>query len=108
MTPHTLREYINLPLVMRARDGHACRARSAVWCLAPPMIALGDSTDVGRRTRIYLTTLSFCSLAGPPTLGTIYRATGGYSDVGIYALVGRFPFFTCFFVVSLRPEWDQC
>jgi hypothetical protein len=85
-TPNILREYNNLPLAMRARDG---RARSALWCLTPPMIVLGNSTDVGRRTGIYLTILTLCSLAGLPISGTIYRATGGYSVVGIYPLAGR-------------------
>jgi hypothetical protein len=55
------------------------------------MIALGDSTDFGRRTITYLTVLSLCSLAGPPISGAIYHATGGYSVVGIYA--GRFSLF---------------
>ena len=59
-----------------------------VALLSAPMIALGDSTDVGRRTGTYLTVLSLCSLAGPPISGAIYHATGGYSVVGFYA--GRF------------------
>jgi hypothetical protein len=62
-----------------------------VALLTAPMIALGDSTDVGRRTGTYLTVLSLCSLAGPPISGAIYHATGGYSVVGIYA--GRFSLF---------------
>jgi hypothetical protein len=53
--------------------------------IGAPMIALGDSTDVGRRTGMYLTILSFGSLMGPPISGAINRATGGYSVVGIYA-----------------------
>jgi hypothetical protein len=64
-----------------------------VALVCEPMIALGDSTDVGRRTGTYLTVLSLCSLAGPPISGAIYHATGGYSVVGIYA--GRF--FSFFF-----------
>jgi MCP family monocarboxylic acid transporter-like MFS transporter 10 len=59
-----------------------------VALLCAPMIALGDSADVGRRTGTYLTVLSLCSLAGPPISGAIYHSTGGYSVVGIYA--GRF------------------
>jgi MFS family permease len=47
--------------------------------IGAPMMALGDSTDVGRRTGMYLTVLSFGSLMGPPTSGAINRATGGYS-----------------------------
>jgi MFS-type transporter involved in bile tolerance (Atg22 family) len=53
--------------------------------IGAPMIALGDSADVGRRTGMYLTILSFGSLMGPPISGAINRATGGYSVVGIYA-----------------------
>lgn len=53
--------------------------------IGAPMIALGDSTDVGRRTGMYLTILSFGSLLGPPISGAINHATGGYSVVGIYA-----------------------
>jgi len=50
-----------------------------------PMIAFGDSTDVGRRLGMYLTILSFGALAGPPISGAIAKSTGGYSAVGIYA-----------------------
>ncbi|KAH9966149.1 MFS general substrate transporter [Russula compacta] len=56
-----------------------------VGLIAVPMIALGDSTDVGRRTGMYLTILSLGALAGPPISGAINRATGGYTTVGIYA-----------------------
>ena len=72
--------------------------------IGAPMIALGDSTDVGRRTGMYLSILSLGSLAGPPISGAINRATGGYSVVGIYA--GLFSFFIP--VVSVGPEWDRC
>lgn len=68
-----------------------------------PMIALGDSTDVGRRTGMYLTVLSVGSLAGPPISGAINRATGGYSVVGIYAGL--------FFAFRWTPNWigaDGC
>lgn len=58
--------------------------------IGAPMIALGNSADVGRRTGMYLTILSLGSLAGLPISGAINRATGGYSVVGIYA--GLFPF----------------
>ncbi|KAI0270867.1 hypothetical protein BGY98DRAFT_232232 [Russula aff. rugulosa BPL654] len=89
---------------------HARRAHSAIWCLAPPMIALRDFTDVGHHTGMYLTILSVCSLAGPPISGTIHRATGGYSVVGTYAQAVGFPFFYPFscMIVSLRPEWGRC
>lgn len=53
--------------------------------IGSPMIALGDSTDVGRRTGMYFTILSIGSLIGPPISGAINHATGGYSIVGIYA-----------------------
>jgi hypothetical protein len=54
---------------MRARDGRARRARSAVWCLDPLVIALGDCTDVGRCTGVYLTILTLCPLTGSPISG---------------------------------------
>jgi hypothetical protein len=71
-----------------------------VALLSAPMIALGDSTDVGRRTGMYFTVLSLCSLAGPPISGAIYHATSGYSGVGIYA--GQFSLFL--YLVSVSRE----
>jgi hypothetical protein len=44
-------------------------------------VALGDSTDVGRLTSMYLTILTLCSLAGPPISGAVYHATVVYSVV---------------------------
>jgi MCP family monocarboxylic acid transporter-like MFS transporter 10 len=70
-----------------------------VALLSAPMIALGDSTDVGRHTGTYLTVLSLFSPAGPPISGAIYHTTGGYSIVGIYA--GWFSLFFFFFSPSL-------
>lgn len=49
------------------------------------MIAMGDTGDVGRRSGMYMTLLSFGALAGPPISGAINTATGGYKAVGIYA-----------------------
>ncbi|KAF8488310.1 MFS general substrate transporter [Russula emetica] len=60
--------------------------------IGSPMIALGDSTDVGRRTGMYLTILSLGSLIGPPISGAINHATGGYTVVGIYAGQSSFIF----------------
>ncbi|THH04419.1 hypothetical protein EW146_g10183 [Bondarzewia mesenterica] len=56
-----------------------------VGLLAAPMIAFGETHDVGRRTGMYLTILSFGALAGPPISGAINVATGSYKAVGIYA-----------------------
>jgi MFS transporter, MCT family, solute carrier family 16 (monocarboxylic acid transporters), member 10 len=72
--------------------------------IGAPMVALGDSTDVGRRTGMYLTILSIGSLMGPPISGAINRATGGYSVVGIYA--GRSSF-TCSQSVSVSPDGNR-
>ena len=60
--------------------------------IGSPMIALGDSTDVGRRTGMFFTILSIGSLMGPPISGAINSATGGYSVVGIYAGLSPFSF----------------
>ncbi|TFY79816.1 hypothetical protein EWM64_g4196 [Hericium alpestre] len=56
-----------------------------VSLLAAPMIAFGEASDVGRRTGMFMTTLSIGALAGPPISGAINTATGGYKAVGIYA-----------------------
>lgn len=56
-----------------------------VGLLIAPMIAMGDTADVGRRSGMYMTLLSFGALAGPPISGAINTATGGYKAVGIYA-----------------------
>ena len=53
--------------------------------LAVPMMALGESADVGRRTGMYLTIISFGALAGPPISGAIKHITGGYAGVGVFA-----------------------
>ncbi|KAI9438146.1 MFS general substrate transporter [Lactarius indigo] len=53
--------------------------------MAAPMLALGASEDVGRRTGMYFTILSLGALAGPPISGAINQATGGYTAVGIFA-----------------------
>jgi hypothetical protein len=52
--------------------------------LAPAM-ALGDTSDVGRRVGMASTILAFGALIGPPISGTIYSASGGYKAVGYYA-----------------------
>ncbi|KAN0140868.1 Major facilitator superfamily domain containing protein [Lactarius tabidus] len=53
--------------------------------LPAPMMALGESADVGRRTGMYLTVASLGALAGPPISGAINHYTGGYTAVAIFA-----------------------
>ena len=56
-----------------------------VALIGVPMMALGDSADVGRRTGMCLTILSIGALAGPPISGAINRHTGEYTGVGLFA-----------------------
>ncbi|KAI9446197.1 MFS general substrate transporter [Lactarius indigo] len=56
-----------------------------VTLMGVPMIALGESADVGRRTGMYFTIVSLGALAGPPISGAINHSTGGYTAVGIFA-----------------------
>ncbi|KAI9454244.1 MFS general substrate transporter [Lactarius psammicola] len=56
-----------------------------VTLMGAPMMALGESADVGRRTGMYFTIVSLGALAGPPISGAIYHITGGYTAVGIFA-----------------------
>jgi MCP family monocarboxylic acid transporter-like MFS transporter 10 len=53
--------------------------------MGAPMMALGESADVGRRTGMYFTVIALGALAGPPISGAINHATGGYTVVGIFA-----------------------
>ena len=53
--------------------------------MGAPIMALGESSDVGRRTGMYFTIVSLGALAGPPISGAIVHATGSYTAVGIFA-----------------------
>ena len=61
--------------------------------LVAPMIALGETGDVGRRSGMYMSVLASGALAGPPISGAINGATNGYAAVGVYAgeFRARFP-----------------
>ncbi|KZV66537.1 MFS general substrate transporter [Peniophora sp. CONT] len=56
-----------------------------VALLAGPIMAMGPTEDVGRRTGMYFTVMAIGALAGPPISGAIHDATGSYKPVGIYA-----------------------
>ena len=68
-------------------DAHMYRFSSGAYVslIAAPMIALGDTGDVGRRTGMYMSVLATGAVAGPPISGAISTATGGYTAVGVYA-----------------------
>ncbi|KAI5124365.1 hypothetical protein M0805_008969 [Coniferiporia weirii] len=72
-----------------------------VSLIAAPMIALGDTGDVGRRTGMYMSVLAIGALAGPPISGAINVATGGYKAVGIYAE------FNDVEAAEIESNWDQ-
>ncbi|EPQ57826.1 MFS general substrate transporter [Gloeophyllum trabeum ATCC 11539] len=56
-----------------------------VSLLIAPVLALGETGDVGRRVGMTMTIQAFGALAGPPISGAINVATGGYLATGIYA-----------------------
>ncbi|TDL27329.1 MFS general substrate transporter [Rickenella mellea] len=56
-----------------------------VSLIAAPMIAFGETDDVGRRTGMFLTVLAVGALSGPPISGAINAATQNYKAVGVYA-----------------------
>ncbi|KIY61531.1 MFS general substrate transporter [Cylindrobasidium torrendii FP15055 ss-10] len=58
---------------------------SFVSLLSNPVIEFGETADVGRRTGMVTTILSFGALAGPPISGAINTGTGGFEAVGWYA-----------------------
>ncbi|KAF7309935.1 MFS domain-containing protein [Mycena indigotica] len=50
-----------------------------------PIIAMGEVSDIGRRTGMALTIAAVGALAGPPISGAINSATGGFEAMGYYA-----------------------
>ena len=111
-TPNILREIINHPLARHARDGRAHCGRSGGWCLAPPMIALGGSTDVVCHRHISHHThplfargpahIEYYLCRNGRLLSRRDLCTGSLRSVSLF-----YPFWH-FLVVSLRPEWGQC
>lgn len=53
--------------------------------ITAPIMAMGESRDVGLKIGASLTVLAFGAIAGPPISGAINAATGGYKAVGYYA-----------------------
>ncbi|KAF9461812.1 MFS general substrate transporter [Collybia nuda] len=58
---------------------------SYVSLLSNPMMALGETDDVGRRLGMFMSIFSLGALAGPPISGAINKASGGFEVVGYYA-----------------------
>ncbi|KAG9309194.1 major facilitator superfamily domain-containing protein [Chiua virens] len=57
-----------------------------VSLLAMPAMEMGAVGDVGRRTGLYLSFAAIGAVAGTPISGAINSATGGFEDVGWYAV----------------------
>ncbi|TDL24029.1 MFS general substrate transporter [Rickenella mellea] len=53
--------------------------------LPAPMIAMGDTGDMGRRVGVCWSMLAIGALIGPPISGAINGATHGFNFVGVYA-----------------------
>ncbi|PFH44634.1 hypothetical protein AMATHDRAFT_168326, partial [Amanita thiersii Skay4041] len=53
--------------------------------ISNPMMALGETGDVGRRLGMYMSIIALGAVAGPPVSGAILKATGGYEAMGFYA-----------------------
>jgi len=56
-----------------------------VSLLPAPIMAMGQTHDVGLRIGMSMSLLAFGAVAGPPISGAINTATGGFKDVGYYA-----------------------
>ena len=52
---------------------------------ATPVMEMGPVEDSGTRLGLFLTCVSFGSLAGPPISGAINARTDGFVSVGIFA-----------------------
>lgn len=56
-----------------------------VSLISNPIMEMGDTSDVGRRTGMFMSILAVGALAGPPISGAINTATGNFKAVGYYA-----------------------
>ncbi|KJA24153.1 hypothetical protein HYPSUDRAFT_38917 [Hypholoma sublateritium FD-334 SS-4] len=56
-----------------------------VSLISNPIMEMGDTGDVGRRTGMFMSILALGALAGPPISGAISTATGNFKAVGYYA-----------------------
>ena len=56
-----------------------------VAIMAQPVVRMGKITEVGMRTGMAFTVMSFGALAGPPISGAILDHTGDLKNVGYYA-----------------------
>ena len=56
-----------------------------VSLISNPIMEMGDTGDVGRRTGMFMSILAIGALAGPPISGAISTATGNFKSVGYYA-----------------------
>ncbi|KDR69289.1 hypothetical protein GALMADRAFT_256119 [Galerina marginata CBS 339.88] len=56
-----------------------------VSLLSNPIMEMGETGDVGRRTGMFMSILAMGALAGPPISGAIKSATGSFNAVGYYA-----------------------
>ena len=77
-------------------DQDALRFGSGVYVslLSNPIMDMGETGDVGRRTGMFMSILALGALAGPPISGAINTNTGSFKPVGYYA--GKFYFlFIC-------------
>ena len=73
------------PALFTLAGTYGASSGAMVTLMGVPMMALGESADVGRRTGMYFTIVSLGALAGPPISGAINHSTGGYTAVGIFA-----------------------
>ncbi|GJE96906.1 MFS general substrate transporter [Phanerochaete sordida] len=56
-----------------------------VGIFATPLAEMGDIQDFGQRMGLFLTTMSFGAVAGPPISGAIAGTNGNFDMVGVYA-----------------------
>ena len=50
-----------------------------------PIMDMGETEDVGRRTGMFMTILAVGALSGPPISGVINTRTGSFKPVGYFA-----------------------
>jgi MFS transporter, MCT family, solute carrier family 16 (monocarboxylic acid transporters), member 10 len=68
-----------------SRSYYRFSSGSYAGLISIPLIHMGETADVGRRTGGLLSALSIAALIGPPISGALSTEPGGYMPVGYYA-----------------------
>ena len=79
--PHALTYHSIIPIAVLY--GISNGAFISLHCV--PLLSLGKPDEVGERLGLFFTIIAFGAMCGPPVSGAIWKASGGWEIVGVYA-----------------------